>query len=188
MPRDVEGSIAQAILHEYELLAPRHVVIDKVSDPLAKHFPAILQGRLRTPRLSFRCNECSRDRALRVGTIRRFLALIECCSLDWSLIYASLSCQRCHRNKRMRQIGPSLVDDGLGESYSGETAIVELLEPEAGKRHHLGQGERRKLEAVVAIDRFPIAQGSRCVAAPHVVGNGNDDLIHGTAVVFPESG
>jgi hypothetical protein len=30
MPRDVEGSIAKAILHKYELLAPRYVVIDKV--------------------------------------------------------------------------------------------------------------------------------------------------------------
>src|SRR5258708_23729965 len=108
--------------------------------------------------------------------------------MDRPLIYASLSCQRCHRNKRMRQIGSSLVDDGLGESYSGETAIVELLEPEAGKRHHLGQGERRKLEAVVAIDRFPIAQGSHCIAAPHVVWNGYDDRMHGAAVVFAESG
>jgi hypothetical protein len=84
MPRDVEGSIAKAILHEYELLAPRYVVIDKVSDPLTKHLPVNLSGRLRTPRLSFRCNECSRDHALRVGTIRRFLALIECCFLDGS--------------------------------------------------------------------------------------------------------
>jgi hypothetical protein len=33
----------------------------------------------------------------------------------------------------MRQIGPSLVDDGLGEPYSGEAAIVELFKPEAGK-------------------------------------------------------
>jgi hypothetical protein len=85
MPRDVEGSIAKAILHKYELLATRYVVIDKVSDLLAKHLPANLSGRLRTPRLSFHCNECSRNRALRVGTIRRFLALIECCSLDGSL-------------------------------------------------------------------------------------------------------
>src|ERR1700736_2061513 len=30
MPRDVEGPIAKAILHKYELLAPRYVVIDKV--------------------------------------------------------------------------------------------------------------------------------------------------------------
>ena len=120
MPRDVEGSIAKAILHEYELLAPRYVVIDKVSDP-TREAPSC--DPVGPPPLSFRCNECSRDRALRVGTIRRFLALIECCSLDRSLIYASLSYQRCHRNKRMRQIGPSLVDDGLGEPCSGETAM-----------------------------------------------------------------
>jgi hypothetical protein len=85
MPRDVEGSIAKAILHKYELLAPRYVVIGKVGDQLAKNIPVNLSGRLRTPRLSFRCNECSRDRALRVGTIRRFLALIECCFSDGSL-------------------------------------------------------------------------------------------------------
>jgi hypothetical protein len=41
--------------------------------------------------------------------------------------------------------------------------LLELLKPEAGKRHHLGQGEGRKLKAVVAIDRFPIAQGSRYI-------------------------
>jgi len=71
MPRDVEGSIAKAILHEYELLTPRYVVIDKVSDPLAKHLPAILSGRLRRPSVAMNAAAIARSESvLFVGSSR----------------------------------------------------------------------------------------------------------------------